>query len=397
MSRLSELIEELCPNGVQTIPVEEIAAVSKQRIASALVRRESFVGVENLLSNKAGKVSSKREPTDGSLTEFQPGDILIGNIRPYLRKVWLADHAGGASGDVAVVHINDEARNRISSRYLYYLLSSENFFVYYNRTSRGGKMPRGDKRQLGKFLIQVPPLEVQQEIVRILDNFTQLEAELEAELEARRKQFEHYRNQLLTFGEGGWTTMGDLAVRVCSGATPLAGVARYYADGSVSWLRTREVRFSEIWETEVKITPAAVAETGVRIIPANCVIVAISGATAGRAAVNRIPLATNQHCCNFELDPTKVSYRYVYHWVASRYTELKNHGQGARADLNATIIKSLPVCLPSLDEQHRIAASLDLFESLLGGISDGLPGEITARRKQYEYYRDKLLTFKELK
>jgi len=243
-------------------------------------------------------------------------------------------------------------------------------------------------------------MEVQREIVRILDNFSQLEAELEAELEARRKQYEFYRDRLLTFGvndhQVNWSTLGQISIKVSSGATPKAGYEPYYSTGTIPWLRTNEVRFTDILDTEMRITERAVSETAASWIPKNCVIVAISGATAGRSAVNKIPLTTNQHCCNLQIDPTIANYQYVFHWTANSYQQLKAQGRGARADLNAQIIKNFPIPLPPLEEQERIIEILDKFDALVNDLSIGLPAELQARRKQYEYYRDQLLTFDEL-
>ncbi|MFT4258210.1 restriction endonuclease subunit S [Microbacterium sp.] len=189
--------------------------------------------------------------------------------------------------------------------------------------------------------------------------------------------------------------MGEICVKVSSGATPLAGRAEYYKEGTVPWLRTQEVVWRDIWETEVKITDRALKETAAKWIPENCVIVAISGATAARAAVNKIPLTTNQHCCNMEIDPERANYRYVFHWVSANYERLKSLGQGARSDLNAGLIKSFPIAIPPLAEQDRIVHVLDKFDALVNDLSIGLPAELAARRKQYEYYRDRLLTFEE--
>lgn len=124
-------------------------------------------------------------------------------------------------------------------------------------------------------------------------------------------------------------------------------------------------------------------------------IIAISGATAGRSAINKIPLTTNQHCCCLEIDPKEAHYRYVFYWVSSQYQSLKSLGQGARSDLNSGIIKSYPIPLPSLEEQARIVAILDRFDALANDLTQGLPAEIAARKRQYEYYRDRLLTFEE--
>jgi type I restriction enzyme, S subunit len=145
----------------------------------------------------------------------------------------------------------------------------------------------------------------------------------------------------------------------------------------------------------VKITDRGLEASSAKWIPANCVIVAISGATAGRSAINKIPLTTNQHCCNLAIDPKKANYRYVFHWVSREYERLRAMGRGARADLNGNIIKKYPILIPSLEEQARIVAILDNFDALLNDLSIGLPAELRARRQQYEYYRDRLLTFRE--
>jgi type I restriction enzyme S subunit len=130
-------------------------------------------------------------------------------------------------------------------------------------------------------------------------------------------------------------------------------------------------------------------------IPENCVIVAISGASAGRCGINKIPLTTNQHCLNIEVDKTIALYRYVYYSICAKQEELLSKKEGARGDLNASRILSLQIQLPSIEEQQRIVNILDRFDKLCNDISEGLPAEIDARKKQYEYYRDKLLTFNE--
>ena len=182
----------------------------------------------------------------------------------------------------------------------------------------------------------------------------------------------------------------------CSGSTPPKGNSEYYINGTIPWIRTQDVRFNEITEVDSYITDKAVAETAVKWIPENCVIVAISGATAGRCAINKIKATTNQHCLNLEIDETKALYKYIYYCVYSKYDELVSRKQGARGDLNSSLVLSLKIPIPSLDEQQRIVEVLEHFDSLYNDVSAGLPAEIEARQKQYEYYRDKILTFKEL-
>ena len=119
------------------------------------------------------------------------------------------------------------------------------------------------------------------------------------------------------------------------------------------------------------------------------------GATAGKAAVNKIPLCTNQACCNLEINPSVALYRYVYHWVCKEYENIKSLGQGSQNNISGATVKGYPIPVPSLETQGQIVEALDQFDALVNDISQGLPAEIEARRKQYTYYRDKLLSFKE--
>lgn len=117
MSKLDELIRELCPDGVQVFRLEEIAHYAKTRIDCKTINEDNYVGVENLLQNKAGKTKATSVPTTGMVIAYQKNDILIGNIRPYLRKVWLADCEGGTNGDVLTVQIEDT--EKVLPQFLY--------------------------------------------------------------------------------------------------------------------------------------------------------------------------------------------------------------------------------------------------------------------------------------
>lgn len=392
------MIAKLASEGVRHVALSEVAEYSQTRVEAVDLDETNFVGVDNLVADKGGRVDASYPPNTARLTAYEPGDILLGNIRPYLKKVWRATNEGGCSGDVLAIRLKDADRADLDSEFLYYLLSSDGFFAYNMQHAKGAKMPRGSKAAILNYRIPVPPSEVQREIVRVLDKFTQLEAELEAELEARRQQYAHYRTALLVHNASAdveWSTLGKISTRVSSGATPKAGAAAYYDGGTIPWLRTAEVTFGEIWDTETRITDRALKETGASWIRENCVIVAISGATAGRSAINKIPLTTNQHCCNLQIDESRADYRYVFYWVSAKYKELKALGRGARSDLNAQIVKDFPIPLPSLDTQRQIVDVLDKFDALANDLSIGLPAELAARRQQYEYYRDKLLTFEE--
>lgn len=152
-----------------------------------------------------GRTQSAYVPISGSCTGYEDGDILIGNIRPYLKKIWLADSTGGTNQDVLVVRLQHESCKFIKPRYLYHLLASDLFFAYNMQFAKGAKMPRGDKDAIMRYEIPVPSLSEQAHIVAILDKFDALVNDisigLPAEIAARRKQYAHYRDRLLTFKE----------------------------------------------------------------------------------------------------------------------------------------------------------------------------------------------------
>jgi len=178
----------------------EIAQYSKTRISADQLTEQNYVGVDNLLQDRQGKTLSNHAPAEGNFTEFRENDILIGNIRPYLKKIWLSNLIGGTNGDVLVVRLNDEM---ITSEYLYQLLADDKFFHYNIQHSKGARMPRGSKEAIMNYEIPIPSLTIQSHIVAILDQFDTLTNSitqgLPKEIELRQKQYEYYREKLLTF------------------------------------------------------------------------------------------------------------------------------------------------------------------------------------------------------
>ncbi len=142
---------------VRWVTLGEIATYANTRIQSVGLDASSYVGVDNLLPDTRGKVRSNFVPTSGTVIGYQANDILIGNIRPYLKKIWLAHSTGGTNQDVLVIRIKDEAKATLKPRYLYYLLASDDFFTYDSQHAKGAKMPRGDKTMIMKYKIPIPP------------------------------------------------------------------------------------------------------------------------------------------------------------------------------------------------------------------------------------------------
>ena len=355
-----------------------------------------FVQVADMEDNKFNLVPiTKQKISQLAMPKsiFVPKGTILVSLQGTIGRVAITQYDSYVDRTIAIfTHIDNE----IDIRYFAYELQL--IFGIKKENARGSTIKTITKEEFSAFQIPLPPLSVQQEIVRILDKFTQLEAELEAELDCRKRQYEYYRNKLLTFSEIGggteivWKTLGEVSKKISSGGTPKTTVSEYY-NGEIPWLRTQEVGYGEIWDTSIKITEEAIKNSSAKWIPKDCVIIAMYGATVGRVGINKIPLTTNQACANIEVNKEIANYKYIYYYLLNQYEYIKSLGAGSQTNINAQIVKSLKIPLPPLEEQQRIVNILDKFDTLVNSISEGLPKEIALRRKQYEYYREKLLSF----
>ena len=159
------------------------------------------------------------------------------------------------------------------------------------------------------------------------------------------------------------TKLAGVCSRIASGGTPKSGNPAYYG-GDIPWLRTQEINFTDIERTALSITDEGLNNSSAQWIPANAVVIAMYGATAGKSAITRIPLTTNQACCNLIIDSDKADYRYIYYLLRSEYEKLAGLANGgAQQNLNVHIISGYEIELPSLAAQHAIANILSTLDA----------------------------------
>ncbi len=413
MSKLDELIQKLCPNGVEKQKIKNVVL----SIHSGLNPRKNFVlntggelfyvtvkeitSGKIVFSDKTDKIDEDSWTKIQSRSHLEKGDVLLSSI--------------GTIGKVAVVEIDVKNWNCsesvlllkpnkliITSRYLKYCLESSEIQNYFNGTAVGSTLKGIRIRDLEELEIPVPPIEVQDEIVRILDNFTELTAELiaelTAELTARRKQYEYYRDTLfelnykkvklkdicLSIKDG----MHNLPKTVSDGCYPILS-AQNINDGIVNFDAKRFVG-ERVFAIENKRTNVQIGDVLLTIV-----------ATIGRSAVVRDDkkfLLQRSVCVlkpSEKLDPYFLRF-YLDTSSMQSYMIANAHGS-AQAGLYLNQVADIEIPLPPLNEQKQIVEKLKRFDSLSFGIKEGLTEEIECQKQQYEYYRDKLLSFKELK
>ena len=389
MSKLEDLLNNLCSNGVDFIKLDD--CLSYEQPTKYIVKCKDYIenGLPVLTAGQTF-ILGYTDETEGVFKASKDNPVII--FDDFTTSFHWVDFDFKIKSS-AMKMLRPKTNINVSFRFVYYAMKC----IKYQTLEHS----RQWISKYSQIEIPLPPTEVQNEIVRILDHFTQLEAELEAELDCRKRQYEFYRDKLLSFDKLTppernnvvWKKLSEVCKNICSGGTPLTSKPEYY-DGDIPWLRTQEVDYCEIYSTLRNITKLGLEKSSAKMIPANCVIVAMYGATAAKVAINRIPLCTNQACCNLEIDESKALVRYVYQWICMQYEVLKAMGEGSQNNINAKKIKDFKIPIPPLSEQNRIVAILDRFEALTTSLQDGLPAEIAARRQQYEYYRDKLLDFK---
>lgn len=297
------------------------------------------------------------------------------------------------------VRFNDDTH--IIPQFSKYLFRSHFMRTEIAKTASGVTRFNISKARLKKLLIPIPPIKVQEEIVRILDVFKELTAEITAELTAeitaRKKQYEYYRDKLLTFEEGEvkWKTLGEVA-KIQRGASPRP-IAKFITDeeNGVPWIKIGDtLRNSKyVSQTEQRITPEGAMKS--RILKKGDFIMSNS-MSFGRPYILNIDGAIHDGWASISDFGDKLNSDFLYHFLSSNLVQnywASKINSGSVSNLNSDIIKSLVIPLPPLTKQERIASILDKFDALTSSITEDLPREIELRQKQYEYYRNMLLSF----
>lgn len=379
MSRLAELIEELCPDGVEYRPLGDVAELKR---GQAVTRKE-------IVEGQIPVIAGGREPAYYIDRPNRQGEtIVIAGSGAYAGFVSFWNEPIFVSDAFSIV----VDRGTLQPRFVYHWLNGRQEAIHALKS--GGGVPHVYPKDVAKLRCPIPPLEVQREIVRILDQFTTLEAELEAELEARRTQYEHYRNHLLSYeslaacGPVDLIELQDVGVvrmckRIHKAETSIQSDIPFFKISTFGGTPTSFIS-AEVYEKYKEKYPYP-KQGDLLISAAGTIgqIVRFDGADAYFQDSNIVWL---------EHDESIVLNRYLYYvYLNTRWT---TDGGTIKRLYNNRILQQ-QICVPPIETQIAIADLLDRFDALVNDITSGLPAEIAARRAQYEHYRDRLLSFPE--
>lgn len=368
MNKLDELINNLCPNGVEYIELKKMAEIgtgnSDRKDAIENGNYPFYVRSKEVLR------INKYEYDETAIVI--PGEGGIGDIFHYVEGKYALHQRAYR------IHVTND---KLNSRYLYYYMFSK-FKEFINKKAVTATVTSIRKPMIETFCVAVPPLEVQCEIVHILDDFTLLSAELSAELKARQKQYEYYKNLLLNT-KGEIKKLGEVA-SFKTGSKP-KNIFKNKNSNYFEYINAGTTNSGYVDQT-------------------NSLKGAVTTPSRGQGGIGFVGYQAHDFWLGplcyaiYSNDNSILNNKYLYYELSSKKDEiLKRKNTGGVPSLNGCDLKTIPINIPPIDEQLRIINILDKFEKICEDISDGLPAEIEARRKQYEYYRDKLLTFKELK
>lgn len=337
-----------------SIVLADICSLVSNKVDVEATEAGNYVSTENMVTNRGGVRKASSIPISGSVTGYKCGDVLVSNIRPYFKKIWLANRDGGASNDVLVFRPNLDI---VDGRYFYYLLAGDKFFAYVMASAKGAKMPRGDKAQIMKYPVDPPDMATQRKIADILgslDDKIELNRQMNETLEQiGQALFRHYFIDNPDAKNWPVVAMGDVLSTLESGSRPKGGavhcgVPSIGAENIVGLGKydySKEKYISNDYFNKLKRGK----------IQSGDVLLYKDGAYVGRKSMfgNGFPhavAAVNEHVFIMRTNERLPSQAYLYFWLCQpKITELiVNAGvKAAQPGINQGDVRVLPIVVPS--------------------------------------------------
>ena len=428
MNKIEKLINEMCPNGVRYIKIEEFSNMLNGMTGVSNKWKEKgnckFIDYMNCFKNFRIDVSKLENATVKNLNQNEilfndilftsssetPDECCISSVidNKIPKNIFLDDH-------LFLIRIFEKFKNEINPIFLNFYFHSATFRQKINKIVRGLTRFYVSKIDFMKIEVPIPPIEIQNKIVKILDTFTQLEAELEAELEARDKQYQYYRNKLLDFDNNQkllkklfekdnkeidnkieWKCLGDV-FEIKNRFTPSKNNSELWENGTIPWFKLDDIRSNGniLYDSKIKVNSKAMINK--EPLKENSIIISTT-ATIGEHALIKCKFICNQQFTILSVNSIYeklMNPKFIFYYFFNISNILKSKTKNINLPIiNIKEIKDMLIPIPSLEVQTKIVNILDKLQDYSKDIKTGLPLEIEQRQKQYEYYRNLLLDFK---
>ena len=383
MSRFEEFIMDHCPNGVEYVSVGELCSIQ----TGSQLNRETLKDVgEYPVYNGGINPSGYHDDfnTEANTIAISQGGASAGFVN------WVDVPFFAGAHCYTIKNISKQILNR----YLYFYLKNEQDNI--QNSKQGAGIPGLNSKVIKNLRLPLPPLPVQQEIIRILDNFTELTSELTSELTAREKQYEYYRNNFLSFNSDVPRKSLSLLCKIGDG---LHGTPKYSNKGTYAFINGNNLNGKRIViDNKTKLVDDDEYHRHGIEFNNKTVFMSINGTIGNLAIYDGEKIVLGKSAAYFIITSDSLNLKFLYYMLQTSYAKQyfsESITGSTIKNLGLKALRGFNIPLPSIKEQERIVSILDRFDTLCNDLTCGLPAEIEARRKQYEYYRDKLLTFKE--
>ena len=406
MSKLEELIQQYCPDGVEYVKLGEICNIKGRIGFRGYTRDDQVKEGEGALSLSPSNIQDgQMDYTKGTYITWAKydespeimtfnGDIIFCKTASVGKVALVKDLPYKATINPQLVVLKDIQCN---AGFLTYVLGSDTVQKKVISIAGIGSVPNVSQKALSELEIPIPPLPVQEEIVRVLDTFSELQAELQAELQKRLQQYNYYRDNLLSFDgrtDVEWKRLGDVCLKTDNIKWKSTKETYQYID-----LTSVDIQTHNILST-MEIDSSSAPSRAQQIVKEDDVIFATTRPTQMRVCL--VPVEYDGQICStgycvLRPDSSIVLPQYLFFVLAVESFKtylLNNQTMGNYPSISNNTLKDYTIPIPSISEQRKIVGVLDRFDTLTCDLVAGLPAEIEKRRQQYEFYRDKLLTFK---
>lgn len=389
---IDRLVAELCPDGVEYRPLESLGKRNKGTAITASKMRSLEPGNKDLRIFAAGSTFVDTDSSNIPAKDILHGPAIIVKSRGYI---------GFEYYEESFTHKNEMWSYTLDSKivdqkFIYYYLLTQAYYLQELARSKSVKLPQLAVKDTDSLEVPVPPLEVQEAIVEILDKFTNLEAELEAELEARTLQYEYYRDSLFEALDCPRVPLGSFAQLVRGSGMPKTD----FSESGVGAIHYGQIytKFGTATAEVIAHVPEDKAKKLAVVNPGDVIVANTSenleDVCKAVAWVGDSDIVTGGHATVIKAPEQNAKFISYYMATGQFNKDKRRHAFGTKViDVAPKNLAKIEFPLPPLEEQQRIVDILDRFDTLTTSLSEGLPAELAARRSQYEYYRDQLLSF----